>query len=327
MDDQRKKMIISEIENWRKNHLLPEHYCIFLLNLYSSGEHEVTPIPPKRNRGSRAVVVEPAEISGLASAATANPGYQAGEAVVGSQSDGTGSVRYIQVAGEDRSIPWKLVFSWFLGASVIASLILLAFHFNGFSSLMQIAIFAVSTLIFYILALVLKRRKPGMSQLFLGGSFIVLTIGGLYMIHALNLNKYALLLFLTIVFLLWCGNGLFFRFGYYLYCGLLGLGIMYGFATLGRVSGNYSWWLSELYWIPISLLMIGLGFLLHERQRQLAGALAICGMLFFFGAEVQSLYIAKAKHEVIQLLLFIKVFAGSALFFLTRSYWFTWLRL
>ncbi len=250
------------------------------------------------------------------------------EAGEGSATEASGGVRYIQKASAgSQKISWKLVLSWFLGASVIASLILLAFHFNGFSSPMQIAIFSVSALVFYILAVFFRRRNAGYSQLFLALSFIIVTMGGLFMIRQLDLDKTALLFFLTILFLLWCGNGLFFRLGYYLYCGLLGLGIMYGFATIGRISADYSWWATELYWVPISLLMVGLGFLLHERQRQLAGALAICGLLLFFGAEVQSLYIAKAKQEVIQLLLFIKVFAGSALFFLTRRYWFSWLSL
>jgi len=323
LDDQRKKIIISEIENWRKNHLLPEHYCIFLLNLYSAGEHKVNPVPAKSGRSSRTVVAETPVIAASGSGSSIIV-----EAEEGTVNEGSGGVRYVQTtSGGSQKFSWKLVLSWFLGASVIASLILLAFHFNGFSSLMQIAIFSVSTLLFYILAVFFRRRNAGYSQLFLAVSFIIVTIGGLFMIRQLDLDKTALLIFLTILFLLWCGNGLFFRLGYYLYCGLLGLGIMYGFATIGRISADYTWWSTELYWVPVSLLMIGLGFLLHERQRQLAGALAICGLLLFFGAEVQSLYIEKARQEVIQLLLFIKVFAGSALFFLTRRYWFSWLRL
>lgn len=40
MDLQKRKIIVSEIEYWRKNQLLPEHYCIFLLNLYTEGTHQ-----------------------------------------------------------------------------------------------------------------------------------------------------------------------------------------------------------------------------------------------------------------------------------------------
>ncbi|MGM0523072.1 MAG: hypothetical protein ACQER2_03360 [Bacillota bacterium] len=37
MDQQRKATIIHEIKYWKDNHLLPEHYCDFLLALYTEG--------------------------------------------------------------------------------------------------------------------------------------------------------------------------------------------------------------------------------------------------------------------------------------------------
>lgn len=47
MDPKRKQIILSEIEYWRRNKLIPEHYCLFLLNLYREGdaiEEEGTPV-------------------------------------------------------------------------------------------------------------------------------------------------------------------------------------------------------------------------------------------------------------------------------------------
>ncbi|AMA72370.1 MULTISPECIES: hypothetical protein [Aneurinibacillus] len=38
MNEQKKKIITSEIEYWRTNNLLPRQYCDFLLNLYTEGE-------------------------------------------------------------------------------------------------------------------------------------------------------------------------------------------------------------------------------------------------------------------------------------------------
>jgi hypothetical protein len=37
MDDSRKQIIIKEIGYWKKTRLLPEHYCDFLLALYTEG--------------------------------------------------------------------------------------------------------------------------------------------------------------------------------------------------------------------------------------------------------------------------------------------------
>ena len=41
MNPQRKRMIISEIKYWKENKLLPEHYCDFLITLYTQGENEI----------------------------------------------------------------------------------------------------------------------------------------------------------------------------------------------------------------------------------------------------------------------------------------------
>ncbi|WP_246940425.1 hypothetical protein [Bacillus pinisoli] len=40
MNQHRKEIILKEIEYWKKNRLLPEQYCNYLLTLYSEGEHE-----------------------------------------------------------------------------------------------------------------------------------------------------------------------------------------------------------------------------------------------------------------------------------------------
>ena len=37
VDGHRKEIIIHEINYWKKNRMLPEHYCDFLLNLYTEG--------------------------------------------------------------------------------------------------------------------------------------------------------------------------------------------------------------------------------------------------------------------------------------------------
>jgi hypothetical protein len=39
-NDEKKKILIREIEHWRKGRLLPEHYCDFLMNLYVEDESD-----------------------------------------------------------------------------------------------------------------------------------------------------------------------------------------------------------------------------------------------------------------------------------------------
>lgn len=45
--DEKKKIIVREIEHWRRSKLLPEHYCDFLLNIYDVEQDQ-----DKKERGS-----------------------------------------------------------------------------------------------------------------------------------------------------------------------------------------------------------------------------------------------------------------------------------
>lgn len=48
MEDQRKKIIIHEINYWKTNRMLPEHYCDFLLNLYTEGSSPESPAAARK---------------------------------------------------------------------------------------------------------------------------------------------------------------------------------------------------------------------------------------------------------------------------------------
>ena len=55
MTKQRKQIIINEITFWKKNKLLPEHYCDFLMTLYTEGEHENTELKGIASKSVKAV--------------------------------------------------------------------------------------------------------------------------------------------------------------------------------------------------------------------------------------------------------------------------------
>lgn len=49
---ERKKIIIDEIKHWKKSRLLPDHYCNFLLTLYSEGE-EISEVTTRNNSSNQ----------------------------------------------------------------------------------------------------------------------------------------------------------------------------------------------------------------------------------------------------------------------------------
>lgn len=56
MDDHRRKIITNEIKYWKQNRLLPEHYCDFLLNLYTEGSAETDSTQDKRPGNTKVLV-------------------------------------------------------------------------------------------------------------------------------------------------------------------------------------------------------------------------------------------------------------------------------
>lgn len=59
MDTEKRKVIVKEIDHWRRSKLLPEHYCDFLMNLYMD---ETTP--------------KPASIMGVSASSIANSSWK-----------------------------------------------------------------------------------------------------------------------------------------------------------------------------------------------------------------------------------------------------------
>lgn len=53
MDADKRKLILAEIERWRRSKLLPEHYCDFLRNLYLEGETDAADPAPWQRFGRR----------------------------------------------------------------------------------------------------------------------------------------------------------------------------------------------------------------------------------------------------------------------------------
>lgn len=56
MDDHRRKIITNEIKYWKQNRMLPEHYCDFLLNLYTEGSAEGDKPQGKRSKSTTGLI-------------------------------------------------------------------------------------------------------------------------------------------------------------------------------------------------------------------------------------------------------------------------------
>ncbi|UFJ43139.1 hypothetical protein LOK74_11995 [Brevibacillus humidisoli] len=178
MDAQRRKTIVDEINHWRKNQLLPEHYCIFLLNLYTEGELPPRPeitVSAKRSASGSDRDGSTAYRTGTSgNTRSQKGGYETETAPYGSKE----GFRY--PAEQAGTVSWKMLFAWLGTATVIAVMILLAFHFNGFTTPMQITILTAGILFFYVLSFIVRRRAPVFTHATLGASFLLLIIAGFF---------------------------------------------------------------------------------------------------------------------------------------------------
>ncbi|MFM1651491.1 hypothetical protein ACI7RC_05265 [Brevibacillus sp. B_LB10_24] len=301
--DAKTRVIIAEIEKWQRTQLLPEHYCIFLLKLYSGGEH--TGIQQDGNEN-----------------ASNKRGNGLFAKLAGSFAPGKGNGQ----TGNSSTTRAK-AFVWLIGMVVTAISILLAFHFSDFPTAMQIAFVAIFSLLFYGLAFILRKRTIAGTNIALALAFFAMAAGGLFLLQKTGASLPVMLLFLAAACLLWYVTGLLFRLAYLQYCGLVGLGLIYGYEIIGLIAADPSFLHAQLYWVPLAAVMIGLGFMLRRSRAQAGGVLAVCGLLFLFGSEVCMLFIPGMARDVIQLLLFVKILLGSALFFVTRRTWLGSMRL
>lgn len=58
MNQERRQIIVREIDHWRRSKLLPDQYCDFLLNLYADPEEIVKPGPPTHTVGKAIAAVQ-----------------------------------------------------------------------------------------------------------------------------------------------------------------------------------------------------------------------------------------------------------------------------
>ncbi|WP_027415839.1 hypothetical protein [Aneurinibacillus terranovensis] len=119
MNEQKKKVILGEIEYWRQSHLLPSHYCDFLLNLYTEGEKDSM------------------DGGGRASKVTKEAGSESLSAF---------------------SFP-RLERKWAVTILSVIVLLYLVFHFTDFTITMQMTMLSILTIGLYILAFIGKEDR------------------------------------------------------------------------------------------------------------------------------------------------------------------------
>lgn len=273
MEKEKRKLIVTEIEQWRRSKLLPEQYCDFLLNLYLDDADE----RPK-------------------------PSWMG-----------------VSVSSVHSST-WKIWLLLFGGIGLISYFVL---HFNLFPLSMQITISSLFILTCYMLGAVKRTKLPVISYLCSGIASISMLGLGLIMLNHADAGMSATALFLLGCSLVWMIAGLTLRMPAFHFCGWIVLCLIYGWFLKQNIN-SFDWIALQMSWIPASVVLAWLGWLLQYWNKAAGAVLLIVGFLLWFVPEGYGLAATDLSRELLQLSLFGKLILAGAVLFASRKKWTEW---
>ena len=272
LDAEKRKIIVYEIEHWRKNKLLPEHLCDFLLNLYLEDPAD----RPKK----------------------------------------WGDVS----ASSIRNSNWKVWILIFGGLGLIS---FIALNFNSFQIPMQISISALFILVCYMVGGVTRIKNPTISYLTLGlGSILLLNVG-LFLLHKHEADQKVIVAYTVLCSIVWMVTGITARMSIFHFGGWFVLILVYGWVLNYNIE-TFDWLGLQMSWVPVSIVLLWLGWLFHHNNKQMGAVLLLVGFLVWFIPDVYGLLLTDLPQGGLQLSLMLRiVVAGIALFSL-RKKWTEW---
>ena len=273
MDKEKRKLIIAEIESWRRSKLLPEQYCDFLINLYLED-------PQERTKTT---------LFGVSASAIQNSSMKI----------------------------WLLLFG---GLGLISYFVL---HFNSFPLPMQIAISSLFILTCYMLGGVQRNKSPLVSYMCNGIASISLLSIGLVLLRAHDAGEGTIVAFVGACSIVWMLIGILMRLPIFHFCGWVVLCLIYGWFLKQNIS-SFDWIALQMSWVPVSIVLAWLGWLIQYRSKASGTVLLVVGFCLWFVPEGFGFGLTELNRESLQLLLFGKLIVAGAVLFASRKKWTEW---
>lgn len=274
MDQEKRKIIVTEIEHWRRSKLLPGQYCDFLLNLYMDEEQD-------QDKGK--------SVLGFSTSSVKNSSGKA----------------------------WLTIFG------IIGLLSFLGLHFTSFQFWMQTGVAAAIVSILYMLGAVQRNKQPGLSYLAFGAASVLLLTAGLYLLPAKGYGDTAVVFYIAFCSMVWILTGISGRMPVFHFAGWVVLFLIYALVLRHNIT-DIDWIGLELSWVPVSLVLLWLGWLFHHVNKQIASILLLAGVLAWFGAEAYGFAATELPAGLLQSLLLAKLALCCGVMFGWRKKWIEW---
>jgi hypothetical protein len=275
MDEDKRRIIVAEIMQWRRSKLLPEQYCNFLLNLYKV-DHDEDKVDTNKFKSI--------------------------------------------LPSKPRN--WK---AWILSTVLIALLAFIIYSFVMNNLVMQVAVTLVFIVFCYVSGILYRHRMPLLSNGLSGIASFAMLIAGIFIMRDLDgTQSVHYIVYIAICALIWLFVGLVGRMRLLQACGLIALLITYSW-MLNNPNGDMNWLTLQLSFIPLALLLIWVGWLIHHRNKEIASVLLFVGIAACIAPELFGMFIPKEPDLfVMQLSLISKLLIGSIIMIITRKKWMEW---
>ncbi|TCZ75570.1 hypothetical protein E0485_16905 [Paenibacillus albiflavus] len=276
MDEDKRRIIVAEIMQWRRSKLLPEQYCDFLMNLYRLEQSE-----EKDESKHKYKSILPMKSSN-----------------------------------------WK---AWLLTAIITALLAVVIYSFTMQNLIMQVAVSVVFVVFCYVVGILLRHRTPIISNGLSGLASLSLLVAGIFILRSTEgtLSEHYII-YIAACALIWFIIGLAGRMRVLQACGLIALLFTYCW-LLHNQFGVMNWLNLQLSFVPLALVFIWIGSLIHYRNKQIASVLLLVGIGTWLVPELFGLFIPEASDQfIMQISLIGKLVIGSIIIILSRKNWMKW---
>ncbi|WP_068616273.1 hypothetical protein [Paenibacillus tuaregi] len=214
--------------------------------------------------------------------------------------------------------------TWFLGFGIISLIFFIGFYFSLFPWPLQMAIALLVTSICYSFSAVFRpRRKVAALLTASGGSVILLGLGAWTLWLQDWLSPGGIAGLVGVCGLIWWLAGYFLNLGILNYCGFVCFILLYG-VMFGKIHPDASWPMMQLFWLPLSVVMVWLCWLAHHRIKRMAPVFFAVGITVWFMPEADMLLMRQSSVHGMVLLCLLKIVIAFILLFVLRKKWIVW---
>jgi hypothetical protein len=107
------------------------------------------------------------------------------------------------------------------------------------------------------------------------------------------------------------------------FSGWLVLILIYGWILFRNIE-TFDWLGLQMSWVPVSIVLVWLGWLFHHNNKQISAVLLAVGFLVWFIPDVFGLLLTDLPRNGLQLSLILRIVIAGIVLFSLRKKWTEW---